>query len=28
MEQGNVKNGDDYCRTILQKRLQTAITGK
>ena len=28
IQQGNVKNGDDYCRTLLQKRLQAAIAGK
>ena len=28
IEQGNTENGDDYCRTLLQKRLQAAITGK
>jgi len=28
IEQGNIKNGDDYCRTLLQRRLQAAITGK
>jgi len=28
MEQGNTKNGDDYCRTLLQKRLQAVIAGK
>ena len=28
IEQGNIKNGDDYCRTLLQKRLKAAITRK
>lgn len=28
IEQGNPNNGDNYCRTLLQKRLQAVITGK
>ena len=28
METGNIENNDNYCRTLLQKRLQAAITGK
>jgi len=28
IEQGNIENSDDYCRTLLQKRLQAAVTGK
>jgi adenine-specific DNA-methyltransferase len=28
IETGNIENGDNYCRTLLQKRLAAAITGK
>jgi adenine-specific DNA-methyltransferase len=28
VETGNMENNDNYCRTLLQKRLQAAITGK
>ncbi|KLL04743.1 MAG: DNA methyltransferase [Mycoplasmataceae bacterium RV_VA103A] len=28
IEQGNPKNGDNYCRTLLQKRLKAVITGR
>ncbi|MCE8163938.1 MAG: site-specific DNA-methyltransferase [Candidatus Moeniiplasma glomeromycotorum] len=28
METGNLENNDNYCRTLLQKRLAAAITGK
>ncbi|MEG7978763.1 MAG: site-specific DNA-methyltransferase [Mollicutes bacterium UO1] len=28
VETGNMENGDNYCRTLLQRRLAAAITGQ